>query len=226
MSEEQWLHCTDSVLLLGGLPGPVGARQLRLIFCACLRSSAVWPFLASGSSRRAVAESERYADGLVRSKRLRTVRTSAHSAWSRISPHNRAAYASAELAHAACWLDPMLLREGFATLRRLAERGLSFPTVLLRDILGNPFRTVQVDPAWLRWEGGTVVRLAQSACEERTLPSGELDRQVLTVLADALEEAGCGEARLIDHLRDPGPHVRGCFALDLLLAKDRGRDSL
>jgi hypothetical protein len=44
-----------------------------------------------------------------------------------------------------------------------------------------------------------------------------LDTVCLAVLADALEEAGCDNADLPVHLRGPGPHVRGCWALDLLL---------
>jgi hypothetical protein len=39
------------------------------------------------------------------------------------------------------------------------------------------------------------------------------------VLADALEEAGCADAEILTHLRGPGPHVRGCWALDLVLGK-------
>jgi hypothetical protein len=39
------------------------------------------------------------------------------------------------------------------------------------------------------------------------------------VLADALEGAGCDNPDLLGHLRGPGPHVRGCWALDLLLGK-------
>jgi hypothetical protein len=42
----------------------------------------------------------------------------------------------------------------------------------------------------------------------------------LPLLADALEDAGCGAAELLDHLRGPGPHVRGCRALDLVLGKE------
>jgi hypothetical protein len=41
----------------------------------------------------------------------------------------------------------------------------------------------------------------------------------LPVLADALEEAGCTDQTILDHLRGPGPHVRGCWAVDLLLGK-------
>jgi hypothetical protein len=42
----------------------------------------------------------------------------------------------------------------------------------------------------------------------------------MPVLADALEDAGCGDAELLGHLRGPGPHARGCFALDLLTGKE------
>ena len=42
----------------------------------------------------------------------------------------------------------------------------------------------------------------------------------LAVLFDALEEAGCDDAEILNHLRSPGPHVRGCWAVDLLLGKE------
>jgi hypothetical protein len=97
---------------------------------------------------------------------------------------------------------------------------------LLRDVVGDPFRPPGLDLAWLAWDGGTVARIAAAAYEERTAPDPsrpawlvfEPDR--LAVLADALEEAGCTDATLLDHLRGPGPHVRGCHAVDLLLARN------
>jgi hypothetical protein len=63
------------------------------------------------------------------------------------------------------------------------------------------------------------VALAQAAYDERVLPAGTLDTARLAVLADALEDAGCADADLLGHLRGPGPHVRGCWAVDLLLGK-------
>jgi hypothetical protein len=90
---------------------------------------------------------------------------------------------------------------------------------LLRCIFGNPFRPVTVNPAWLAWNGGTVFKLAQAAYENRDLPSGHLDTSRLSILADALEEAGCSDADLLAHLRGPGPHCRGCWAVDLILGK-------
>src|SRR5436853_513959 len=45
------------------------------------------------------------------------------------------------------------------------------------------------------------------------------DWGALPVLADALEEAGCADRTILDHLRGAGPHVPGCWCLDAILAK-------
>jgi hypothetical protein len=87
---------------------------------------------------------------------------------------------------------------------------------LLRDIFSNLFRPVTLDPGW---RTPKVRTLAKADYDQRELPAGTLDPGRMTVLADALEEAGCMEADLLDHLRGPGPHVRGCWAIDLLLEK-------
>ena len=63
----------------------------------------------------------------------------------------------------------------------------------------------------------SVRAIAQATYEDRLLPDGALDPARLAVLADALEEAGCTDADLLRHLRTPAVHVRGCWALDLLL---------
>jgi hypothetical protein len=39
-------------------------------------------------------------------------------------------------------------------------------------------------------------------------------------LADTLEEAGCENAEILNHCRGPGPHVRGCWAVDAVLGKE------
>ena len=90
---------------------------------------------------------------------------------------------------------------------------------MFRCVFGNPFRPVTISPDVLAWNDATVVRLAQTAYEERHLPEGTLDNGRLAVLADALEEAGCTDTAILGHLRGPGPHVRGCWAVDLLLGK-------
>jgi hypothetical protein len=90
---------------------------------------------------------------------------------------------------------------------KAAQRGL------LEDVVGNPFRTPAWDPAWAT---PAVAALATAAYEDRALPSGALDAALLAVLADALEEAGCTDRPLLDHCRNGGPHVRGCWAVDLV----------
>jgi hypothetical protein len=64
-----------------------------------------------------------------------------------------------------------------------------------------------------------VAALAQAAYDERLLPEGDLAPQRLAVLADALEETRCPDPDLLGHVRSPGPHVRGCWALDTVLGK-------
>jgi hypothetical protein len=64
-----------------------------------------------------------------------------------------------------------------------------------------------------------VTKLAQAAYDDRHLPAGTLDNGRFSVLADALEDAGCTEEAVLSHLRSDGPHVRGCWAVDLLLGK-------
>jgi hypothetical protein len=92
--------------------------------------------------------------------------------------------------------------------------------LILLDVVGNPFRpTPTVDLGWLAWRGGTVPQLARAAYDERRPPGDTLDPARLALLADALEDAGCHDAEILGHLRGPGPHVRGCWAVDLLLNK-------
>jgi hypothetical protein len=54
--------------------------------------------------------------------------------------------------------------------------------------------------------------LAQAIDDERAF-----DR--LPILADALEDAGCTDADLLNHCRGPGLHVMGCWVVDMLLGK-------
>jgi hypothetical protein len=112
------------------------------------------------------------------------------------------------------------VRDDFAAREAVEGAEAESQSCLVVDIFGNPFRPAHIDPAWLT---PTVTNLATVAYEERSLPSGELDTTRLAVLADALEEGGCTEQSILDHLRGPGRHVRGCWCLDLILAKTDNR---
>jgi hypothetical protein len=82
---------------------------------------------------------------------------------------------------------------------------------LLREIFDPlPFRPVNID---LRWLTSTVVDLATAIYQERAFDK-------LSILADALQDSGCDNQEIIAHCRSEGPHVRGCWVIDLLLGKE------
>jgi hypothetical protein len=89
------------------------------------------------------------------------------------------------------------------------SRAAACQTSLLREILGDPYRPAVIPPCWLTPQA---VALAQAAYEERAFNR-------LPILADALEEAGCQDAAVLAHCRQPGGHVRGCWVLDALLGR-------
>jgi hypothetical protein len=97
---------------------------------------------------------------------------------------------------------------------RTAEQAAQ--AALVRCIFGPVlFRKLPpVAPAVLAWNGGTVGRLAAGVYEARDFTQGRMG-----VLADAAEEAGLDGAELLAHLRSPGPHARGCWAVDLLTGR-------
>lgn len=74
-------------------------------------------------------------------------------------------------------------------------------------------RPLVLEPAWLACNGGAVVKVAHAIRQQSSFEG-------LPILADALEEAGCGDDTLLEHLREPGAHVRGCWALDLLAGNE------
>jgi hypothetical protein len=116
-------------------------------------------------------------------------------------------------AWAAAWKTlPLIMRAQFLGQPK-ASQDLSAPLAdLFRDIFGNPFRPVAFD---ISWRTPAVLALVQGLYDERELPSGQLDVGRLAILADALEDAGSTEAAILNHCREPGVHVRGCWVVDL-----------
>jgi hypothetical protein len=77
----------------------------------------------------------------------------------------------------------------------------------IRDLFRHPHLPVTFDPTW---RTSTAVGLARTMC-------GSRDFSAMPILADALEGAGCDSADVLAHCRGPGPHVRGCWVVDLVL---------
>jgi hypothetical protein len=242
MSEAEWRACPFAWDMWDFVWSRSGDRKKLLFAAACCRR--VWPYLDRPESREAVEVAERLADGLAgKEDRIRARKAAGRAAeGARDDPRGWAAGAAHE---ALEWWDGhydgggVLMQvmdvAGEAAYRAACPRSPEYDpnhpagkagwlaegaalAGLLRCVFGPlPFRPVTVSPARLAWQGGAVAKLARAAYEERSLPSGELDPARLAVLADALEEAGCSAAELLGHLRLHAPHVRGCWAVDLLL---------
>ncbi|MCE9564442.1 MAG: hypothetical protein K8U57_20585 [Planctomycetes bacterium] len=80
---------------------------------------------------------------------------------------------------------------------------------LFSDIFGNPFSSMAFAP---QWRTSTATAIAQQMYDSR-------DFSAMPILADALQDAGCDSADILDHCRGDGPHVRGCWVVDQVLGK-------
>jgi hypothetical protein len=218
MTEQEWLACADPRRLLDYLEvyhkaarTKGGRRKLRLLACACCRR--LWHLAKYDKGRRGVEVAERYADRLAGKEELRAAREVDEPGWDDL--WSAAQYALKEKPQEATGrmaLHSYLL--GGAGTDAAEERRVQCG--LVRETFGNPFRPVTVEPAW---QAPQVVALAQAAYDNRDRFAGTLDPARLAALADGLDEAGCADADVLNHLRGPGPHVRGCWAVDLLLGK-------
>jgi len=208
MTESDWLVCTDPQKMLEFLRGKASDRKLRLFACAFGRAVRESEHLLGPST---VAIAERYADGLASDQELEYERRK----WAR-SPEERGPVAPS--AYDGAWeaVDWVIMGERLRVgdpdcYGPPADAVLKRSVLLLHDIFGSfPFHPITLDPSWLTPK---VVALAQVIYGNHAF-----DR--LPRLADALEEAGCDDAECLAHLRGPGPHGKGCWALDLVLGKE------
>jgi hypothetical protein len=246
MTDAQWRQCEVPKLMLDAIASKATERKLRLFAAACWRRV---PRISTDTGcARAVEVAEQYADWLVHDDVLDQAYQAAinrsYGAWGQsqyeilLSRQMTVSRASGA-ASGAAWevrakglrADRRLQRQARRARRRGAQPDVAEPNdaqaaaveesrqqcALLRDMFATLFRSVVIAPTW---RARDVIDLARAAYNERLLPSGHLDPVRLAVLADALEEAGCSEQAILDHLRGPAPHVRGCWPVDLILAKE------
>jgi hypothetical protein len=195
-------------------------RQQGFFACACVRR--IWHLIQNESSRIAVEVAELYLLGRGTKKAVRLAADTARDVYdagysaNAGNPADSAAVNAAD-AVAAIGGYPAVYTAHAATEAAEASDGeRQAQATLIREI-ANPFRPVALNPAW---QTPTVLVLAQAAYENRILPGGTLEPARLAVLADALEETGCANADILNHLREPREHVRGCWVVDLLLGKE------
>jgi hypothetical protein len=213
MTEQEWLACTDPLLMLDFLRSKASDRKLRLYACAECRRVWSW-FDQDEAGRHCIEVAERYADGQASTKELvRANKAIVKRGWLTVAVYateQDAGYGAWAVAHGIVDSRIQCVESEEVDATATAERMIQ--SRLIRDIFDNPFHPVTLNSAWLAWNGGTVVKMAQAIYDDRGF-----DR--LPVLADALEEAGCTNAVIPSHCRSQGPHVRGCWVIDLILGK-------
>jgi hypothetical protein len=219
-------------------------RKLRLCGVGCCRL--IRHLLPYSRSIQALDVAERFADGQASSEELKTARVWAAEVSLSIS---RAEVHAAATVCAAPGFGPPVEPQGRSEItqnvwgvwdvalhvvwalvrsrvkdvsRQFTERVEAESTAwkemldLLWDMAGDLFSPVVLDPLW---RNATVRALAEGAYLHRTDPHGFLDPDRLAVLADALEDAGCTDQAILSHCRTRAVHVRGCWAVDVLLEK-------
>ncbi|VTR93322.1 Uncharacterized protein OS=Sorangium cellulosum (strain So ce56) GN=sce5710 PE=4 SV=1 [Gemmata massiliana] len=228
MTEAEWLACLELSQLAEWHPDAASdrkARKARLFTVACCRR--IWGLIDQPELRAAVEEAERFADGLVSQEELWATHLTTPYEVAKHDVCNAVGYTLVggdralyfwEATHGARFArtatvgsrDPLPIQE--QEQQRLAllkteeqEQGKYFHCVF-----GNPFRPVAFSPSW---STSTVHSLASQMYESR-------DFSAMPILGDALQDAGCASADVLNHCRGEGPHVRGCWVVDLLLGKE------
>lgn len=84
---------------------------------------------------------------------------------------------------------------------------------VFRDVLGDVYGSREgINPISPEWRSEAIVALVSGRYAERAF-----DR--LPVLADALQDAGCEDEKVLTHCWEPGPQMRGCWVTDACLSK-------
>jgi hypothetical protein len=233
MIEQDWLACTDPTPMLELVREKASDRKLRLFAVACCR--VFWATPPLDAIRRAIETNELFADLQASDQELSKVRSSAHSAaWDTrfgiesvpitsdskivsqriVERTNVSTEYLKRLYFVAFMANPTarLRTDEMPMLRTDSILALTSPNIL-RDVFGNPWRPITIDPTWLVWNDATVLKIARGIYDERAF-------DLLPILADALEEAGCNNSDILAHCRSGGLHVRGCWPVDLVLSKN------
>ncbi|OAI48649.1 hypothetical protein AYO44_06715 [Planctomycetaceae bacterium SCGC AG-212-F19] len=213
MNEADWNTCIHPHPMLEFLQGRLCERKFRLFGVACCRR--IWHLLTDERSRQAIEAAEGYADKNVSPDEIIKIEESAQLVTNSLQFSLDQQRAHAASLTAALWAPVSWTAAQAAFYVSMSSTDEASDerkkqSYFLRDIFGNPFKPIALDRSW---RSGNVVALAQTIYDERAF-----DR--MPILADALEDAGCTSAEMLNHCRVDGVHVRGCWALDLVLGKE------
>ncbi|WP_246523261.1 hypothetical protein [Gemmata palustris] len=218
MTEAEWRTGDNPEVLFQLLRGRTSDRKSYLFAAECFwRLSRMIP---SPRQREALAVLEKWAEGTAtpaeRAAAAKGVRFGCYEFLSRIAiegpasgddPHFVGLMLYRELVRSSPAVHALSASAG--VVDRLEEQVRQ--SELVREIFGNPFRPVAFSS---EWRTSTAVALAAQMYEAREFGA-------MPILADALQDAGCDSADILDHCRDASaPHVRGCWVVDLVLGKE------
>jgi hypothetical protein len=228
MTEKEWLNCDFPPTMLDYLgdyadeatrhfrrqqAGEISHRKSWLLALACCRR--IEHLLPNKQTKAVLKALERYLEGKGTAKQVKKARTIASGGGRKVPGRNEA---SKKASSAVVFMGDSVQHTIMTAAEAVAwasEPAVSEPeekeqATLVRDIFGNPFRPVTIDSSW---QTSTVVALAKAIYKEEAF-----DR--MPILADALEDAGCTNAGILNHCREPGVHVRGCWVIDLLTEQE------
>ncbi len=220
MTEEEWLSSEDTDQLLGWCHDRMSTRKLLIFASACFR--ALSHRFQDSQSLGILEVLEDFADSGRSSVEFYTAVFLAYEAWGDcVNSRSRLTRSGQATTHAAGVLaggvmsgnlsdvDRRDVINSITYVRQGTNGSRAYQSFLLREVVGNLVRPTKLTPKCLTV---TVVGLAEAIYADRAF-----DR--LPILADALEEAGCDNADILSHCRGDGPHVRGCWVVDLVLGK-------
>jgi hypothetical protein len=209
MQEAEWETSKEPDLMLETLlrNDNVSRRKVQLWACACVKR--VEHLLEMKTSRQVLEITERFLEGKARLQEVEHWCRNAQRVRKGNRSATRAAYLAARLCASPFTFPPGDISEAAAEATSDGALEKKEQAVLLRDIFARPGPPM-LDPAWLT---STVTSLAQAIYADRAF-----DR--MPILADALEDAGCTDASILEHCRGGGEHVRGCWVVDLLTGRE------
>jgi hypothetical protein len=214
MSQFKWRVCKHPDKMVDWLTQQRDSRKMRLFAAACCRR--IWHLATDERSRRAIEATERFADDLISLEELERFHRDATDAeftpaisGSEPLPFVRLAFRDVAVSAAHAYAGSLDLPGGRCWQNAFYDE-LRSQSFLLRDIYREGALTSPPHASWLYAPAS--VKLAEAIYQDRAF-----DR--LPILADSLEEAGCTDADVLSHCRGDGPHVRGCWVVDLILRK-------
>jgi hypothetical protein len=222
MTESDWHTCTDPVAMLTCTRTLATDRKLRLFAIAWAQRC--YRHMEDERSRIAVDVARDFVEGRASKADLtaafRDANELCEELWrdgpaagraSRSGRSNRGAQQSITAAVSArTAADPAWnYRQALRSMRGQAAVVVQY-CGLFRCIFGPlAFHSIAITSSWIT---ATVAEVASAIYQEEAF-------ERLPILADALEEAGCNQQDILGHLRSSAEHVRGCWAVDLLLGK-------